>query len=460
MAASWGDAVSRLTRAAAVAAAVLAGIAGGVSAPAAAFAASPPVVNWVVTNDQDWSRFRVSITAEANVTQITAHLFREFTTVEVATTRAFGRVDGTDSDGVWESASMLLPDLGAYRIDIEARDANGLTVRQDFAGTLLYYGRMFFDQMSTNRSEVTYTQRDVTVRGRLMGRWPNGRTEPLAGFEVSAFGYPPAGPGAAPTVVTRADGTFAATVTMGGPGWIQVTAPYTDAHPGFLQGQSDQLPITVRPAPTRLTLTLDKARAVYPEQVTVTGRLTRNLGGGFEPVADAYINVNYCSIFDTSGVCGGAGSTTTDADGNYTLTFTPSVSGWLEVGHSDFDPFLGTVIKTSRVISVLHQTQFTDFTATRSGSDQVNVQGHLKFLTGGNPVTVPVEIQYRPVDGGDWLTVATVQTTSTSAGHRFSATVTQPATGYWRAYYAGRPDLNLPATSVRVRVNQAIPQAA
>ncbi|GAA1032482.1 hypothetical protein GCM10009557_31140 [Virgisporangium ochraceum] len=434
-------------------------IAGGLLAPGAAYAANAPVVNWATTNEQDLSRIQVSVTADAPITRITAHLFRQFTTDEVATTSAFSLVQDSGATTVWESASLRLPDLGVYRLDIEVTDADGATTRRNDAGVLAYFARTFFDQMSTNRTEVTYQQRQVTIRGRLMGRWPTGLVQPLAGFPVYGTAYPPAGPGGAPSTTTRADGTFAVTVTMGGQGWVQAQYPSTDDHPGFFAGNSPQLPIGVRGAPTRLTLSVSSTRLVYPQELTVTGQLTRNLGEGWQPVPDAYIGISWCSVF--GGECNpGVDSVTTDANGNYTVTMTPAISGWLELGHHDIDPFLGSVTKTSAQVVVLHRTEFVDFTATRTGTDQVAVQGSLKFVTGGNPTRQPVEIQYRPLTGGEWQTVATVTTTTSAPqGHRFAGTVTQPAAGFWRAHYAGRPQQTLPATSGRVRVDDTAPRA-
>jgi hypothetical protein len=125
------------------------------------------------------------------------------------------------------STPFYLAELGGYRVDIEATDADGGTTRRDNAGVLAYYVLTFFDQLSPNRTEVSYQRRDITLRGRLMGRWPgSGETRPLAGFPVWISGYPPpqTGSGSA-EAVTRADGTFAGTVALGGAGSVYAYFP-------------------------------------------------------------------------------------------------------------------------------------------------------------------------------------------------------------------------------------------
>src|SRR5688500_11551969 len=81
---------------------------GALVAPSAALAAGAPVINWATTDEENLGVLRVSITAEADVTSITAHIISEITSVEVAVSNAFVRVEGTDRNGVWVSAPFSL----------------------------------------------------------------------------------------------------------------------------------------------------------------------------------------------------------------------------------------------------------------------------------------------------------------------------------------------------------------
>jgi hypothetical protein len=68
--------IRTLVAAGALAATVLSGV---FVAPPAALAAGAPVVNWAATDEQNLGVLRVSVTAEADVISITAHIISETT---------------------------------------------------------------------------------------------------------------------------------------------------------------------------------------------------------------------------------------------------------------------------------------------------------------------------------------------------------------------------------------------
>jgi hypothetical protein len=199
------------------------------------------------------------------------------------------------------------------------------------------------------------------------------------------------------------------------------------------------------------------------EPVTISGQLTWKSPDGWQPLAHRQVGVLEC---EESGQCPGGpiDLPETDADGRFSITAVPYVTGLYQVGFSGRDennqpdPFLPLVLKTAPV-TVLQPAQFSDFTAARDESGQVVASGHMTFGDHYSPATIPVQIQYRaPGASSSWVTVANIENADwDGSGYGFSATVDQPAAGQWRAYYPGQPKWFVTATSTKVQLAAATP---
>ncbi|MEV0714091.1 hypothetical protein [Asanoa sp. NPDC050611] len=418
--------------------------------PAPALAAAPPVVGQATNDREDPTRIRVSTTADADVASVTAHLVSYSTQEVVASTSDFALASGTARDGDWVSTPLRLSAIGTFRIDVEVTDVDGNHTRRDLAGSFGYFVTTSFDQLSLNRSTVTYQNRTVTVRGRMLGTWPGSTTaRPVgAGLPVQLSSYCCQ----FATAYTRADGTFVGTIGFDDTvGPVSVSYQYDNDHPGYAgTEQIYDLPVTVTPAPTRFTLALDRSRVDLGETVTATGTLTRNYGDGYVPLADAPVVAGWC---ESTSMCRFLGVlATTDAEGRYTLTVAPSSTGYLQLSHSgsDQDVFLGDALKTSRWVTVLQTSHFATFAAGRNAAGPVWIEGDLDFDGGLHPGSIPIELQFKPLGATTWQTVTTVEADSSGV---FRATLDQLSAGHWRARYPGETDIFKAATSTAVRVD-------
>jgi hypothetical protein len=402
-----------------------------------AHAAEAPVIRGAQSDyDGDRGTLLVSVESPVDISTVRAEIVT-WDGVPVSTADRFVLHTGTARDGVWASARpLILDNLGYYRVHVEVTDAEGRTARRENAGNLDYSVVTSFRSVKLNHSWVDYERRQVTVSGRLMGRWPGtGTVRPLGGFPVQVnadLDWDDRG--------TAADGTFTGTVTINRTDErVYAHYVYDNDHLFFGSSRSAETRIDIRPRRTRLTVTVKPNHVNASEPVDITGTVTWKTPDGWRPIPPSNVGVLFCNAqyCPTS-----VGYPTTDENGRYGLTAVPWETGYYQVGYSaidpqkfGLDPFVATAIGKAE-IAVLQPASFSDISAVRHDSGAVAVTGHLRFenFTPGN---IPVEIQYSSGPTGPWRTVATAEAQWDGRGNGFAATISGGRSGYWRAHYAG-----------------------
>jgi hypothetical protein len=402
-------------------------------APSVAAGAVAPTV-WSADNaGDDRAYLRVTASSDTDVTTLRATLFDQAGT-QVGVVEDFLLVSGTASDGTWTSADrMPLTEIGIYRVDVEAVDADGDRTARTGAGYLSFLATTSFGQLTLNRSWVDYTRRTVTVRGSLFGRHPaTGVVTPVVGRTVEV--YSPFA--ATTTAVTRADGTFVATVPVSEPGRIWAQFWYDGTYFGSTTGD---LSVTVNPAPTNLAVTADRHKVDLGESVTLSARLTWRSPDGWQPLADKQVGLLFCLSED---YCPGFVDDVprTDAEGWTHVTVQPYDTGYYQFGFAattpDFqlDPFIAEA-RGRTSVTVVQPVDIVGFHAERDGSGRVVVGGVLEF-DHSSPANPLVHIQFKPAGSTEWTTVSVLD----SVFSNFDTTVDQSASGRWRALFQAVPN--------------------
>ncbi|MGX1312717.1 hypothetical protein RKD24_002836 [Streptomyces calvus] len=404
-------------------------------APAAnAVEGQAPDVRWASSVSDDLGTLAVGIGSDSAVTGIRAHIVSAATQQEVAVveTDAFTLVSGTPEDGVWHTEQPLnLPDLGSYTVRIEATDADGDRTTDNSAGTLAYYVAAVFEDVRTDRAEVTIDDRQVGVEGVLKGRWPGTRElKPLADHPVDIdvdFWTES-------TVRTDADGRFSGTVTVNDAVPVQAVYRHSSQHPYVLYGESTPTRIGVRQVATRWTVKAPaEARTIdFGQEVAFTATLERETPQGWVPFEGQSGGV----LFEpaSGGQSATVGYFTTGADGTVAFNHAPWETGSFRVASHSDDPFIAPASANSERITVLRASVFTSFTATRTQDRGVHVEGVMDFPDGWTPAIIPVHIQYSR-DGDSWTDLLTTEATWSGSGHAFSADIPDAERGYFRAHF-------------------------
>lgn len=425
----------------------------GIGTPAAAADVTGPAIQWAQSVNDDLGRIQVSASADAGVTGITAHIVVPGTGAEVAAVTSFHLSSGTDEAGVWQSDEVLLPDLGFYTLNVEVTDAAGAHTEADGIGTFVYAVTMYFDSLKTTPT-LTYTQRDYTASGKLMGRWPGTRaTAPVAGEPIQAL-IP--GGGFTDVVRTGAKGQFSVSgpvsfITDSGGFLTTVDDP---EHVAYLQGFSNLVAAKIKPAATKVTVHLDRAAAVTGDPITVSGDATWKSPDGWAPLANTSVGIAQCPRGDHDpNHCFPNGPTvSTDASGHYTAVLTASDTDLIEAVVSSEDPFVQTVTYGSQKIKVLIRTSFDGFFAGRdTGTGQVIVGAQGLDLSGSSADDAVVTVQFSPNGVTGWRKVGTIDLGAFPSTN-FNQFYDHPGAGYWRMTYAGEKDRLAPVQTEAVYV--------
>ncbi|MEV4114316.1 hypothetical protein [Nonomuraea sp. NPDC049695] len=337
-----------------------------------------------------------STTSEQPIATLKAHVVSA-AGEKLATVDDFALTSGTPTSGIWTTRSRVqLTELGSYRIDVEATDAQGAHITAERTGRLSYMVRTVFDPLIPSRTTIDYAHRNVTVRGRAYGIRPgSGVRKPLGqGFPISlSINYLDKQGGYAgfdhADLTTDAKGRFRHSLTLKMGAEFTATYPYSNDHLWYLSGTSDKLIVKATESATQVQVHVDPARINAGDPLTVSGLARWRSLAGWRPLADTTLNVWVENTNDAPR------SVTTDAEGRYSLKFVPYTTGTINVAYYSEDPFKANVT-TTVAFTVAHPSSFADFTAVRQAAE-VAVSGHLAF----------------------------------------SGSVSEPAAGHWRARFAG-----------------------
>lgn len=408
-----------------------------------------PDVRWAHSVSDDLGTLAVGISSDSAVTEIKAHIVSYATDQEVAVVEndAFTLVSGTPDDGVWHTKQPLnLADLGSYSVRVEATDDDGDRTIDNSAGDLVYYVTPVFEDVRTDRTEVDFDHRQVRVDGILKGRWPATRElKPLADHRVDLdVDY-----WTEATVRTDAEGRFSGTVTVNDA--VPVQAVYRYDKPYVLYGDAAPIHIGVRQVATRWTVQAPaEAQTIdLGQQVTLTATLERETSQGWLPFEGQSGGV----LFEPSAAGNQfetVGYFTTGEDGKVTFAHAPWQTGSFHVASHSDDPFIASASANSAQITVLRASVFTSFSAARTQSNGVHVEGAMDFPDGWTPATIPVHIQYSR-NGKQWTDVLTAEAYWSGSGYAFSADIPDVESGYFRAHFKAT-DAFRAATSETVKV--------
>lgn len=376
-----------------------------------AHASDQLTVSYASSVNDDLGTLQVSARSGSDIVELTAHVYSPVTQQEVAVVEPddFSLDSGTAQEGIWRSkAPLQLPELGSYRVGIEATDADGDHISVTDAGTLAYYAVTQFPEFTADRTAVGVDERDVTVEGVLKGQAPGGGDPVvLPGRKVDIdVDY-----WTVTTVTTDGEGHFTATVHLDNAAPIQAVYRHDGDHPGYLYGESTMLQIDVDKAPTRYTLQTSTQRIDKGQSVTLTGRLEKETENGWEPLSGVSGGILFGPTTDYNDLVGGF---TTDADGTFSTQYTPWETGFFQVAHQSDDPFVSDGNAQSSTVVVLQPAQFLGFTALRTDSRTVHAEGHIDF-DNISPATINVAVQYSR-DGASWTTLGTVEATWDGTG--------------------------------------------
>ncbi|MFG3065265.1 hypothetical protein ACGFYM_43075 [Streptomyces sp. NPDC048231] len=401
----------------------------------AAHASDQLAITYVTSVNDDLGTLSVRAQSGSDITALTAHIIAPGTDEEVATLNFddFTLNDGTARDGIWFTKQPVqLAELGSYRVDVDATDADGDHISQANAGSLAYVAVPQFPEFTADRTSIDNEHRDLTVSGLLKAKLPNrdlvvmpNRTVDIIAdyFDIAA------------SVSTDDQGRFTAHVHLDNAAMLQATYYYDNSLPNYIFAQSQEMKIGIDQVPTRYILQASTQRINLGESVTLTGRLEQQTAEGWKPLAGVSGGILFGPNHSFNSYVGGF---TTAADGTFSTVYTPSQTGVFQLAHHSEDPFISDGSADSSLVHVLQPVTYLDFTASRTDPRTVHADGHVDFAN-VTPAVINVAIQYSP-DGTSWTTLTPARAEWDGMGYGFSADVAMKRPGLFRAFYDGGND--------------------
>jgi hypothetical protein len=386
-------------------------------------------VRWAQTASDNNGKFQVSLSSTSPITSISATLRSYATGQAAAPVTKFELVSGTDQAGQWEpTARVKLPALGSYHIDLSVADQAGDTLTATDAGIFYYMVQTLFRGVTVDRHSVDIDHQQVRIAGTFLGREPGtGAVSPLAGYPLYILNNY----WQDTDLTSAADGTFSAVETVTEQGPLQVSYPYDNGHLFYSSSGSAEFPIKLVSSPTRIVEHLSATRIPYGGTISASGTLQWKAASGWQPLAGKTVGADGCGI---------QGSTTTDADGDFSFPAGPSLQGLdctLTTGWQSDDPFKKDAAAAPKA-TIVQPVSFLDFAAARTDAGDVTVEGHLAFPGSGTPWPVPADVQFSANGKSGWTTVDSGVTAEwDGTGYGFGATVPSTTAGYWRATFTG-----------------------
>lgn len=306
------------------------------------------------------------------------------------------RLNGTETcpdtgecyEETFRSEPVTLPAMGAYVIDVVAREGQSDEIVQRSTG-YLNYGLNPQLTLTSNRPWISYDNPLVKVSGSLVAEDPRTHeVKPFAGVgmyyrarEVHGEGW----------VWTNEAGRFTSSQSFGSDG-TDTTYEYMFDQ----QYESLKLPFRRQEMKLKVDAPAGTVTAPYGSDIPVRGKLTRIADDGTEKPLAAEVRI-------------GTGTTVASGeDGTFSQGYTVKQSGEVSVRPTEWNWFTAPSPHSFSLATPPRTSRLSDVEAKVSKYRKVTFTGKLGVTQGSYPAgtTAQVSIDYRP-PGGSWSSTGT-----------------------------------------------------
>jgi len=390
-----------------------------------------------VTSDTPLSALTVTLASSSNPDALQLSLASNFTLES-----------GSDTSGTYELTDPLTMAelaLGTYTVEVGAVDSGGGVATDD--GTTLYWLEQPTITLSAEQTTFSYANPSVVFSGTLSLAYPDGTpdTTSVSGQQL-----------------LLADNLDSNTTpaTTGAGGAFQVTASQPDSGafyavslPGTLtiaEATSNSIEVSAVQDPAEVTANASATQLNYGQQLTISGVASYNPGSGYVPLADSQVEI-FSRAYGFDGITTPFTTTTTNAEGVYTVTFDDQTSGpWYVYagglpGDTALDQLLTQATATTAPVDVADAVSITNLQGSLNPFAVLTLTGCLNDSNLGQGYALPLEVQYAAGPDGPWHVLGTVEGvtsklcgTGPDYGSVFDYQITVAvAAAYYRLSYPG-----------------------
>jgi hypothetical protein len=356
----------------------------------------------------------------------------------------------SDTSGTSELTSPLtmaeLPGLGTYTVEVGATDSGGGVAAPDDS-TSLYWLEQPTITLSANQTTFSYASPSIVFSGTLSLTEPDGSTDTtsVSGQQLLLADNQDSSTSA---ITTTSGGAFQATVSQPDNG-----ASYDASLPGtqtIAGATSNSVGVTAVQDPAEVTANASATQVNYGQGVTISGSASYNPGSGFVALTGSTVEI-FSHPYGFDGLTTPFTTTTTNAEGDYSVTFADQKSGpWYVYagglpGDPGLDDLLAPATETTAPVGVAYPVSITSLRGSLNPFAVLTLTGCLHDSNLGKGYELPLEVQYAARSSGPWHVLRTVQGTTAKLcgtgpdyGSTFDYQVTVAvAAAYYRLTYPG-----------------------
>jgi hypothetical protein len=389
-----------------------------------------------VTSDTALTQLKVTL---ASVTNSDAHSFAlaDFTEQD----------GGSDTSGTYQLSSpitmALLPALGTYTVEVGAVDSGGGVTTDD--GTSLAWLEQPAITLSASQTMFSYTSPSILFSGTFSLDYPDGSADTtsvsgqsltLADSLGSSSAITTGAGGAYQVTVSQPDSDAAYDVTFGGTGTINAAT-------------SNPIDVSAVQDPARVTAQASATQLDYGQDLTISGTASYDPGSGYVPLGSSTVEV-FSEPYNSQGTVLSA-TTTTNAQGGYSVTFPDHASGSWYVytgglpGNSFLDQLLTLAAVATAKVNVAYPVSIASLKASLSPFAILTLTGCLHDSNSGKGSGIPLRVEYAARRTGPWHVLKTVDGTGSKlcgTGPDYGSTFDYQvpvavAAAYYRLSYPG-----------------------
>jgi len=403
-----------------------------------------------VTASTDPGQLVISVTSDTPLSALTVTLASASNpdALQLSLANNFTLESGTSTNGTYELTDPItmseLP-LGTYTVEVGAVDSGGGVATDD--GTSLYWLEQPTITLSAAQTTFSYANPSVVFSGTLSLAFPDGSadTASVSGQQL---------------LLTDNLDDNTSSVTTGAGGAFQVTASQPDSG-AFYQvsfagtltiaaAASNSVQVSAVQDSAEVTANASATQLNYGQSLTISGLASYNPGSGYVPLTSSPVEI-FTHPYDFDGLTTPFTTITTNAEGDYSVTFDDQRSGpWYVYagglpGDADLDQLLTQASATTAPVDVADAVSITGLRGSLSPFAVLTLTGCLNDSYLGQGYELPLEVQYAARPSGPWHVLGTVEGvtsklcgTGPDYGSAFDYKITVAvAAAYYRLSYPG-----------------------
>lgn len=328
---------------------------------------------------------------------------------------------GSETSGTYQLSGPIsmvqLPTLGTYTVEVGAVDSGGGVATDDDSS--LNWVEQPAITLTASQTTFSYASPSISFSGTLSLTYPDGTAD-----TTSVTGQP--------LTLTDSQGSSSA-ITTGAGGAYEITVGQPDNNAAYevsfvatltiAGATSSDIDVSAVQDPAAVTARASATQLNYGQGLTISGTASYNPGSGGVPLTTGSTVEVFSGPYGSTGNTTPFITTTTNTEGDYSVTFPDHESGgaWYVYagglpGSSFLDELLTRATAETATVNVAYPVSIAGLRASLSPFAILTLTGCLSDSNSGKGYPLPLRVEYAARRTGPWHVLKTVHGTAKRCG--------------------------------------------